>query len=124
MATTVGIDLVSVEQIEDSLARHGERYLKRIYTAHERADSRQNPVRLGVRFAAKEATMKALRRADEAIAWTSIEVLRDVDGRPRIELSGGAAELARERGVKSLAVSLTHEAGQAVAVVLAEADGR
>ncbi len=119
MTITVGLDLVDGEEIERSLARYGDRYLKRIYTAQERAESGRDPKRLAARFAAKEATMKALGRADEGIAWTSIEVRRDVDRRPRIELTGGAAELARRLGVTSLELSLTHEADRAAAVVLA-----
>jgi holo-[acyl-carrier protein] synthase len=122
MSLHVGIDLVAVEHIEESVACHGDRFLQRIYTAQERADSRRDPARLAARFAAKEATMKALGRDDEGIAWRSIEVRRDPAGRPSIQLSGAAAELAVTRGVTSLAVSLTHERRHAVAVVVAEVD--
>jgi holo-[acyl-carrier protein] synthase len=121
MSLCVGIDLVAVDQIEESVACHGDRFLERIYTARERADSRRDPARLAARFAAKEATLKALGRGDEGIAWQSIEVLRGPDGQPSIQLSGAAAELALSRGVTSLAVSLTHARRHAAAVVVAEA---
>jgi holo-[acyl-carrier protein] synthase len=121
MSLRVGIDLMAVEQIAGSVACHGDRFLERVYSSRELADSRRDPSRLAAQFAAKEATMKALGRADEAIGWRSIEVLRDPAGRPSIQLSGAAAELANRRGVTSLAVSLTHERRHAAAVVVAEA---
>jgi holo-[acyl-carrier protein] synthase len=120
MSVSVGIDLVTVEQVEEAMARHGSRYLQRIYTEQELADSAGDPARLAARFAAKEATMKALGRSDEGIGWRCIAVHRAVHGQPTIELSGAAAELARSRGVTGLAVSLTHEPQHAAAIVLAE----
>jgi holo-[acyl-carrier protein] synthase len=120
MSVSVGIDLVAVEQVQESMARHGSRYLQRIYTEQELADSAGDPARLAARFAAKEATMKALGRGDEGIGWRSIAVHRTATGQPTIELSGAAAELARARGVTGLAVSLTHEPQHAAAIVLAE----
>jgi holo-[acyl-carrier protein] synthase len=121
MSLHIGIDLVAVGQIEGSVACQGDRYLERVYTARELADSRRDPSRLAARFAAKEATMKALGRADEGIGWRSIEVLRDPAGQTSIQLSGAAAELADRRGITSLAVSLTHQRRHAAAVVVAEA---
>jgi holo-[acyl-carrier protein] synthase len=64
--------------------------------------------------------MKALRRDDEPLPWTSIGVSTDRSGRPTLELTGPAAVLARRRGVRSLSVSLTHEGQFAAAVVVAE----
>jgi len=104
------------------VARHGDRFLERVYTLQERVDSRRDPARLAARFAAKEATMKALGRTDEGIGWQSIEVLRDPAGRPSIRLSGAAAELAISRGVTSLAVSLGRARRHAAAVVVAQAE--
>jgi holo-[acyl-carrier protein] synthase len=121
MSLHIGIDLVAVGQIEGSVACHGDRFLERVYTARELADSRRDPSRLAARFAAKEATMKALGRADEGIGWRSIEVLSDPAGHTSIQLSGAAAELADRRGITSLAVSLTHQRRHAAAVVVAEA---
>lgn len=120
MSMSVGIDLVTVEQVQESMARHGSRYLQRIYTDQELADCAGDPARLAARFAAKEATMKALGRRDEGIGWRSIAVHRAATGQPTIELSGAAAELARAKGVTGLAVSLTHEPQHAAAIVLAE----
>lgn len=99
---------------------HGDRYLTRVYSEAERHDCRDDCRRLATRFAAKEATMKALGRHDEPLAWRSIAVEWDEGGRPTLRLSGPAAELARARGVKSLSVSFSRAHGVAVAVVLAE----
>jgi holo-[acyl-carrier protein] synthase len=120
MSVRVGIDLVSVEEVERSIAAHGERYLSRIYSEQELLDSRARPSRLAARFAAKEAAMKALGRENEGFGWKSIEVKRRDDGQPTLELAGEAAELAHRRGVRQVTVSLTHERDHAAAVVVME----
>ena len=125
MPITVGIDLVSPETIVDSIGAQGDRYLERVFTAGELADCRTpegaDPSRLAARFAAKEATIKALRpAADDALPWREIEVRRGQDGLPRLTLSGSAATLATERGVLEVAVSLSNHKGMASAIVIAE----
>jgi holo-[acyl-carrier protein] synthase len=119
----VGIDLVSVDAVRDSIRAHGARYLERIYTEAELRDCEgaegTNPERLAARFAAKEATLKALRPSDEAIPWRHIEVVRHPSGWVELELSGRAAASAAAQGLSGFAVSLTHEAGYASAVVVA-----
>lgn len=122
MSLHIGIDLVSVREVEESIAEHGERYLTRVYTEQELFDSRSQPHRLAARFAAKEATMKALGIGDEGISWRSIAVSHGAHGEPDIELSGEIAQLAKGRGMQSLAVSLTHERDHAAAVVVMEAN--
>jgi holo-[acyl-carrier protein] synthase len=121
----VGIDLVAADSVEQSLrAAHGERYLERVYTEREVEDCRTgagvDPERLAARFAAKEATLKVLPVGNEGLALTTIEVCREPSGRVHIELSGRAAELAADAGITELSASLTHEAGFAAAVVVAE----
>jgi holo-[acyl-carrier protein] synthase len=124
MTIRVGLDLVSVQTIADSLSAHGERYLDRVYRAGEVADCRTgdtvDPERLAARFAAKEATFKVLRVGDEAVAWTDVEVVRDQSGWVGLSLSGRAATLAEAAGISELAVSLSHEQGCAAAVVIAD----
>jgi holo-[acyl-carrier protein] synthase len=120
MSVLVGIDLVSVSEVEDSIAAHGQRYLSRIYSERELRDSRARPGRLAARFAAKEAAMKALGRGDQGLSWKSIEVRHRGDGQPTLMFAGEAAELAHRRGVRSLTVSLTHERDHAAAVVVME----
>lgn len=127
MPVRVGIDLVSVQAVADSVRDHADRYLKRVYTEDELADCRTpdgvDAERLAARFAAKEAAMKVLRPADQGVPWQAIEVRRDPGGWPTLTLSGLAAELADEAGVAGLEVSLTHEGAYASAVVVAELRG-
>jgi holo-[acyl-carrier protein] synthase len=128
MELTVGIDLVAVSDVEASIDAHAARYLQRIYTAQElsdcqRADGAPDATRLAARFAAKEATLKALQVGDEPVPWHSIAVTRGRHGAPALELSGAAAALAQRRGVQTLALSLTHEGQFAAAIVVAQSGG-
>ncbi len=122
MALRVGIDLVNPDEVSASLAAHGERYLTRVYTEAEQRGCGSDPRRLAARFAAKEATLKALGWGDEPLPWRSIAVDGDERGRASICLSGPAAELAERRGVRHLDLSFTQRRSMAVAVVLAELD--
>ena len=115
----VGLDLVSVSAVAEAIETHGDRYLDRTYTEAEQHECSGEPHRLAARFAAKEATMKALDRGDEAIPWTAIAVNRDASGRPTLELTGAAAELAAARGLARFEVSLTHEGEYGAAIVVA-----
>lgn len=126
----VGVDLVPVRDVAESVRRFGDRYLERIFTAHEidccrRADSRTQRAAAGysieslaARFAAKEATVKVLRPSGWRPDWRSIEVRRASGGWCEIHLSGRAAALATEARIDELEVSLTHESMVAVAVVV------
>jgi holo-[acyl-carrier protein] synthase len=124
MTVRVGIDLVSVQAVQDSLHAHSGSYLSRVYTDREVTDCRtadgMDAERLAARFAAKEAALKVLRPRDGGIPWSAIEVRRDPGGWVEMELSGAAADLAEAAGVAELAVSLSHEGGFASAVVIAE----
>jgi len=124
-ALRVGIDLVSVAAVEDSISVHADRYLRRVYTSSELRDcvtssGAPDARRLAARFAAKEATLKVLRDGDDAVPWHEIGVRSDRFGRPSVELAGGAAALARRRGIDAIEVSLTHEGEFAAAVVVAQ----
>jgi holo-[acyl-carrier protein] synthase len=122
----VGVDLVRVPEVRDSLDVHGTRYLERVYTEREVADCRSGdgavaPHRLAARFAAKEAALKVLRPApDRAVPWRAIEVRRAPAGYTELTLSGAAESEARAQGVEELAVSLTHEGEYASAVVVGQ----
>jgi holo-[acyl-carrier protein] synthase len=118
----VGLDLISVEEVSDSVVRFGNRYLDRVYTSHELASCVGTPpvvaAGLAARFAAKEATLKVLRALTQP-DWRSIEVRRDAGGWCSISLTGQAAALAEKAGINELTVSLTHDAAVAAAVVVA-----
>ncbi len=124
-AIRVGIDVVAVAEVAESLTVQGERYLGRVFTPHELACCRSGledgyaPEALAARFAAKEAVVKVLRPSGARPEWRSIEVRRG-DGRwCQIVLTGRAAELAEEAGLGEIAVSLSHEPTVAAAVAAA-----
>jgi holo-[acyl-carrier protein] synthase len=125
MGLRVGIDLVSIDSVEESIRVHSTHYLGRVFTSRELRDCRSpggapDARRLAARFAAKEALLKVLRVDDEAVPWQTIGVSADRMGRPSIELTGVADELARRRGVEALDVSFTHEGPFAAAIVVAQ----
>jgi holo-[acyl-carrier protein] synthase len=119
----VGIDLVDVRQVAESLERFGDRYVTRLFTAAEASYGRAEPAaaaeRLAARFAAKEATVKVLRPEGEWPDWRSIEVRRASGGWCELALSGRAAELAAAAGLSDFALSLSHDGHYATAVVIA-----
>lgn len=127
MPIRVGIDLVSVDCVRESIRTHADRYLQRIYTDGELRDCQTAegvaPERLAARFAAKEAAIKVLRPAGEGVPWRSIELRRHPSGWTELELSGRAQALAAEAGVGDLAVSLTHDGDYAAAAVVAQVGG-
>ena len=117
----LGIDLVDVVRFARVLLRRPS-IAERLFTSGERsyAATLANPVpSLAVRFAAKEAVMKALGVVIGAFDFADLEVRREASGEPRLVLTGRAAELASQRAVRSWLVSLTHTSTSAAAVVVA-----
>ena len=113
----VGIDLVSIARIAESVATFGERFLARVFTTGELAYARDKPDSLAARFAAKEATKKAL--ALDGVGWNEIEVVRLPTGACELRLHGAARAAADDLGATGLALSLSHEDNFATAVVIA-----
>lgn len=120
----VGIDLVRVSRIEESLSHFGQRFLRRLFHQDEIAYALASPAtcaqRLAARFAAKEAALKALNVTRHGVAWRDIEVRRDADGACALVLHATARSAARQRGLAVVSLSLTHEGDYAAAVVLAQ----
>jgi holo-[acyl-carrier protein] synthase len=114
----VGVDLIEIERSERVLARWGERFLKRVYTGAERGDYQNRAQSLVVRFAAKEAVMKALGTGIKGVGWRAIEVLPNRDGKPLVHLYGGALKKAQGLGLGELAISLSHAREYAIASVV------
>jgi holo-[acyl-carrier protein] synthase len=120
----MGVDLVEVGRIRAAIERHGEPFLRRVYTVGEReyCDRFKNKYeRYAGRFAAKEAAMKALGTGwRRGVRWVDFEVVRELGGRPTIRLDGEAKKIAGELGVKRIALSITHTEAQALAQVIFE----
>jgi holo-[acyl-carrier protein] synthase len=124
MVVGVGTDLIEIARIEQSIRRFGERFLRRVYTQREIAycQRKKNAAEsFAARFAAKEAGAKALGTGiSRGVNWLELEVAREMSGKPRLELSGRAAEMAKALGVTRTSLSLTHSRDVALAVVVME----
>ena len=120
----VGIDIVENGRIEHSLERFGERFLHRVFTAGEieYCQSMKYPARhFAARFAAKEAVSKAFGTGiGKAMGWRDIDVHRHPSGQPFVVLEGGAKQLAEERGVSAVWISLSHTDHHAAATIVME----
>lgn len=119
MILRTGVDLIEISRIEEVIARHGARYLERIYTPAERAQLGRNAESLAGRFAAKEAVAKALGSGIGNVSWQDIEILGDEENAPGLTLRGAAAQKAKELGLETWSVSISHSMSHAVAVVVA-----
>lgn len=117
MIVGVGIDVVDIARFEQSLTR-SPGLAVRLFTEGERG---LPPRSLAARFAAKEALAKALG-APRGLLWTDAEIVVSPVGRPHLRVAGTVAAAAAQLGVSSWHLSLSHDAGIASAVVIAEGD--
>lgn len=118
------MDIAEVDRIRGAIERHGEVFLRRVYTPREREYCEQfknKYERYAGRFAAKEAAMKALGTGwRRGVRWVDLEVVRETGGRPTLALNGEAGKIAQQLGVEHVALSITHTAAQALAQVIFE----
>jgi holo-[acyl-carrier protein] synthase len=119
----VGIDLVDIARVERMIARHGDRVLARFLTERERAyveGTHRPAMHIAARIAAKEAAYKALQALPgaRAVSWHHLEVERESEGRPYLQLAGLAGELARQHGPLEIQLSLSHSDATAGAVAV------
>jgi holo-[acyl-carrier protein] synthase len=120
----LGVDIAEVGRVKAAIERHGEVFLRRVFTSQEReyCERFKNKFeRYAGRFAAKEAAMKALGTGwARGVRWVDVEVVREKGGRPTMALSGEAGKVAERLGVKRIALSITHTEAQALAQVIFE----
>ncbi len=122
----IGIDLVEIERIDRAIShpRYGQRFRRRVFTRAEQlyCEGQSRPAAsFAVRFAAKEAVIKALGPSGtRGLPWRAIEVSRPGPGAPEVLLHGRVAAAAQALGVKRIHLSLSHEAGLATAQALLE----
>lgn len=116
MIVGIGVDLVDIARFERTLERT-PRLLERLFSVKERE---LKPRSLAARYAAKEALIKALGGSD-GVHWTEIEITPEASGRPWFTLSGTTAAAVADRGITTLHLSMSHDAGFATAYVVAEA---
>ena len=118
----IGTEIVECVRIAKMIETHGEQFLERVYTADEIEYCVRSPIssrHFATRWAAKEATIKAMRCRHHGLRWYDIEVVLHRDDGPQISLAGVAAECAEELGIEKLHVSLGACRTHATAYVLA-----
>jgi holo-[acyl-carrier protein] synthase len=120
----IGTDIIECLRIAQMIERHGEIFIRRVYTDHEIAycsSKRAATQHYAGRWAAKEAVLKALgigwRRG---IHWRDIEIANDADGKPSVKLRGAAREVMEQAGIRHLHISISHCRSHAVAYAIAE----
>jgi holo-[acyl-carrier protein] synthase len=123
-----GIDIVETARIRRMADDHGQHFLDRVFTPAEQAYCALSPKRryehLAARFAAKEAVLKALGTGWRGgIAWTDVEVVKDISGQPRIVLTGECRRIADEMGITHWHISISHIESHATASAIGTGSG-
>lgn len=121
----IGTDIVAIERFRRFIDEENTSLLQRLFTARELACCNARKASadcLAARFAAKEAFLKALGCGlRDGITWQEMEVSNDSLGKPELLLTGKAREVFRERKLDKIFLSLSHDGGNAVAMVVLEA---
>jgi holo-[acyl-carrier protein] synthase len=124
MIVGTGVDLIEIERVKAAHEKHGERFIKRLFTDQEAAYclKKKDPYpSLAGRFAAKEAVIKSFSHGfGGRWKWVQIEVVREMSGKPTIRLSGILEKLRLERGINAVHLSIAHSKRDATATILLE----
>ena len=124
MILGLGLDLTQIERVRGLIERRGERAVQRLFTAGERAYCERKKDKFASyagRFAVKEAVMKLLGTGwARGVRWVDIEVARAPGEAPRVLLHGETARIAQRKGIARIHITITHDAGIAAAVAVAE----
>lgn len=120
MIVGLGLDVMAVARVAQALARHGDRFLTRCFLPGELTRP-HDPEHVAGLFAAKEAAFKALGSGwGQGIGWHDVVVERDAAGKPGLAFLGPAQLRAQKLGAHRAHVSISHQRGVAVAVVVLE----
>lgn len=119
----IGIDVVEIDRIEESIAKFGDKFLDRIFTPEERAycDSQKRPqVNYAARFAVKEAVAKSFGTGiGKDLTWLDMNISRADSGEPTVSFTGAGAAFAKAHKIVSVKISLTHAKQYAAANAIA-----
>ncbi len=127
MIVGLGVDLCEAGRIAELEERYGRHFVERVFTADEEkwCRGRRRHECLAGRFAAKEAALKALGTGlSHGIGWHDVELTSGEYQKPRMSFHGHAREILERLGATNVQVSITHDGGRAVAVVILEGEQR
>jgi len=109
---SIGTDIIECVRIAQMIEKHGEVFLQRVFTQREilYCSSRKAATQhYAGRWAAKEAVLKVLGTGwAKGILWTDVEIINEVSGAPVIKITGKAAEIARQRGIREVMITISH----------------
>ena len=115
----VGVDLIEIARVKQSLEKYGQRFLDRLFTEREQQYCNGRVESLAVRFAAKEAVSKALGTGIGDASWRDIEIVNEENGRPNLVMHGAAQEIASRQGLDTWSISLSHTDTHAIGMAVA-----
>ena len=122
----VGTDIIECLRIAQMIDRHGELFIRRVYTDHEIAycsTKKAATQHYAGRWAAKEAVLKALGTGwVRGISWRDVEVRNKPGGAPTVALRGGAKEVLERSGITHMHISISHCRSHAIAYAIAEGE--
>lgn len=118
MIIRAGVDVVDINRLTRLVENGGSVFLDQGWTAAEQQVCAAQPERFATRWGAKEAVMKVLGAGFPEVEHCEIEIVTEADGRPSLNLTGEAHKLAERLHIKEWSVSLSHDAGVAVAFVI------
>lgn len=121
MIKGIGIDIVNIDRLRKIISIWEEKFEKRIFTPQEincqkRRNGRVKPIQLGGRFAAKEAVFKSL---GVNTSWQDVQILSTKEGKPYVILGGKIKKIAKEKGIKLVLVTISHDTSYAIAEAVA-----
>ena len=126
MIFSTGIDIVDISRFERFVRENNEPLFRRVFTSGEQtycAAKRRSAQHYALRFAAKEAYLKALGTGlRDGISWRDMEVVNDAQGKPELNLTGRAGELFRQNHLRRVFLSLSHDGNYAIASVILESE--
>jgi len=124
----IGTDIIECLRIAQMIERHGDLFIRRVYTEHEIAycsTKKSSTQHYAGRWAAKEAVLKALGTGwRKGISWRDIEIRHKSGGAPVVALCGGAREVFEKSGIQTMHISISHCRSHATATAIAEGMGR
>lgn len=124
MIIGVGTDIISVERIKKIIETRGECFLNLIFTDNEKkyCQSKESPwINYAGRFAAKESVFKVLKTGwGLGVRWKDVEILKNKSGEPYISLKGKTKLIAAKKGIKNIALSISHDRKYAMATAIGE----